>query len=146
MRKKYYMTFIILNCFLYVFIGCNIKRGFSLTQSFFYPEGTGKSYIDWQYYGQIDFWDTRLEVKSRKVDLVVHDRKKKVVLKDVINITCKEGNAYITWHDFERINIIFYDGPSMLHDDFEKKKDSVKILRELVYVFNCEKGKFQRDF
>lgn len=125
-------------------LSCSIKGGFSLAQSFFYPENTGKTYTDWKYYGQIDIWDTRLEKKPRKIDLAIQDRNKKSILKGTLNITGKEVNAAVFWTEFEKIKIDFYEGLALPVSQYKSLKQD-KIIREVIYQFDSNTGKFKRS-
>jgi hypothetical protein len=121
-----------------------IRENAVFTQYFSYPPNSQPHENNWLYFGQVFFEETSLEKTKRNIGVTVKDRQEKYILKDTISVTGKQINAYVTWHDFEQIKIVFYDGPSMRHDDFENKKESVKILKEITYVFNKDKGIFQR--
>jgi hypothetical protein len=130
----------ILVCISCLSIKC-IHEEAALTQGFYYPENL---YPNCEYYGRVDIWGAISEVKKRRIDIIVENKDKKIFLKDTLNIIGKEVNAYVNWSNFDKIKIVFWEGPSMRKIDYEIKQDSIPILRIVNYLYNTELHKFYR--
>jgi len=139
------LIFAALFCLLIIPVAC-IRRCYIDYYSFSFPKNSGKSYTDWSYDCVVSIWGPIPSQELRRIDVTVINRKHKFYLKDTFKMSGpQEFNACGIWNEFGLIKIVFYKGEAVRPSDIGKVTPD-RIIREIVYLYDTNSGKFKRNF
>jgi hypothetical protein len=113
------------------------------TQLFYFPVGC-KLDDNWEYLGTVTAWGNRKENREQQIDVIVIDRTDKKMLQDKVTLIGKSIDSKISWTEFDRIKISFFEQGDMDTLIWRYKIENRKFLKEVNYYFDDSKKKFKR--
>jgi len=142
MKYKFNLLIVLFLGLLFLFACSRSYSGFF----FSYPADSKPHENNWTYLGKIIAWDPFLKKPTdkgiRKIQIIVQDKEKNVVLEDKLEFNCAPISREIIWSTLEKLNIKIYErGNPFAEDEYNKRliKEGPRLLISLLYIWDGEK-------
>ena len=111
-------------------------------QYFSFPPGSKPHENDWAFLCKIIVWDPDgkrpVEKGKRKIEIIVNDKNKNIVLKDTLELQSASIGSEIVWNELEQLTLNLYERGNKFADDKYNKtliKEGPNHLTTLTYVW-----------